>query len=283
MTWRMRVQHRTGYTYDGDVVSSFNEARLTPITDSSQTTLESRVDISPMASAFRYRDYWGTQVTAFDIHTPHRELVVTGTSVVETALRERDPASRAALTWADLSNDLVRDRYAEWLSFTGRTDPDGELFDLARSVAGSGLPSEAAVACIEAVRSEMEYRFGATAVHTSGLESWRERKGVCQDFAHITLAMLRSLNVPARYVSGYLHPNAAAEIGEPVAGESHAWVEWWDGEWVGYDPTNGKPVGEQHVAVARGRDYDDVTPLKGIYSGPKSAGLGVVVEISRLA
>jgi transglutaminase-like putative cysteine protease len=283
MTWRMRVQHRTGYTYDGEVVSSFNEARLTPITDSSQTTLESRVDISPLASAFRYRDYWGTQVTAFDIHTPHRELVVTATSVVETALRERDPASRAALTWTDLSNDLVRDRYAEWLSFTGRTDPNGELFDLARSVAGSALPSEAAVACIEAVRSEMEYKFGATAVHTSGLDSWRERKGVCQDFAHITLAMLRSLNVPARYVSGYLHPNAAAEIGEPVAGESHAWVEWWDGEWVGYDPTNGKPVGEQHVAVARGRDYDDVTPLKGIYSGPKSAGLGVVVEISRLA
>lgn len=286
MTWRVKVMHRTGYTYDGNVVSSFNEARVTPLTDASQTTLDSRVEISPAASAYRYRDYWGTQVTAFDIHTPHRELVVTATSVVETALRPRDPASlesAVGLTWDDLGNDLVRDRYAEWLMFTGRTDPDGELHELARQAAGSLPPSQAAVACIDAIRSELEYKFGATGVHTSGLDSWRERKGVCQDFAHITLAMLRSLNIPARYVSGYLHPNAAAEIGEPVEGESHAWVEWWDGSWLGYDPTNGRPVGEQHVVVARGRDYDDVTPLKGIYSGPKSAGLGVVVEVTRLA
>jgi transglutaminase-like putative cysteine protease len=120
-------------------------------------------------------------------------------------------------------------------------------------------------------------------VHTSGMQAWAERKGVCQDFAHIILAMLRSLGLPARYVSGYLHPKASAEIGETVAGESHAWVEWWDGEWVGYDPTNGKRVGEQHVAVARGRDYDDVSPLKGMYSGPKSSSLGVIVELTRLA
>jgi transglutaminase-like putative cysteine protease len=278
--------HRTGYTYDGNVVSSFNEARVTPLTDNSQTTLESRVEISPSASAYRYRDYWGTQVTAFDIHTPHRELVVAATSVIETALRPRDPGSsgaRGTLSWDDLANDVVRDRYAEWLAFTGRTDPDGELYEVARQAAGSLAPPQAAVSCIEAVRSEMEYKFGATGVHTSGLDSWRERKGVCQDFAHITLAMLRSLNLPSRYVSGYLHPKATAEIGEPVEGESHAWVEWWDGSWVGYDPTNGEPVGEQHVAVARGRDYDDVAPLKGIYSGPKSAGLGVVVEVTRLA
>ena len=95
--------------------------------------------------------------------------------------------------------------------------------------------------------------------------------------------MLRSIGIPARYVSGYLHPNAEAEIGRTVAGESHAWVEWWDGDWIGYDPTNGKPVGEQHVLVARGRDYDDVAPLKGIYSGPRSAELGVRVEVTRLA
>jgi transglutaminase-like putative cysteine protease len=282
--WRVRVQHRTGYSYDGEVISSFNEARMTPLTDPSQVTLESRVEITPSASAYRYRDYWGTQVTAFDIHTPHDELVVTATSVVETFLRQ---GIAGDLTWADLENELVRDPYAEWLAFTRRTEPGSELASLAREVAqgpaGSLSPASAAIACVETVRSKMEYRLGATGVHTSGLEAWHERKGVCQDFAHVTLAMLRSLGLPARYVSGYLHPNATAVVGEVVEGESHAWVEWWDGEWVGYDPTNGKPVGEQHVAVARGRDYDDVTPLKGIYSGPKSSGLGVVVEVTRLA
>jgi transglutaminase-like putative cysteine protease len=95
--------------------------------------------------------------------------------------------------------------------------------------------------------------------------------------------MLRSLGIPARYVSGYLHPKATAAIGETVAGESHAWVEFWDGSWIGFDPTNDRLIDDQHVVVARGRDYADVTPLKGIYSGPKSTGLGVTVEVTRLA
>jgi transglutaminase-like putative cysteine protease len=280
MTWRLRVRHRTGYSYAGEVKSSFNEARMTPLTDGSQVTLESRIEVIPPASTYRYRDYWGTDVTSFDIHTPHSELVVTATSVVETYLRAPEPGG---LSWADLRSEPIPDRQAEWLGLTPRTDPDGELADLARSAAGSSAPADAAVACVMAVRESMEYVAGATGVHSTGLDAWRERKGVCQDFAHISLAMLRSLGLPARYVSGYLHPRAAATIGDTVAGESHAWVEWWDGTWIGYDPTNGKPVGEQHVAVARGRDYDDVTPLKGIYSGPKSSALGVLVEVTRLA
>ena len=283
MTWRVRVQHRTGYSYAGDVVSSFNEARMTPLTDQTQTTLESRVEITPPASAFRYRDYWGTRVTAFDIHTPHNRLVVTATSVVETGLRPRTDEDAAALSWDDLANDVVRDRYAEWLAFSGRTEPHDELGALAAQTAADLPPSAAAISCVDAVRGHLQYRLGATGVHTSAVEAWHERKGVCQDFAHVTLAMLRSLGLPCRYVSGYLHPKQTAAIGETIEGESHAWVEWWDGAWVGYDPTNGRPVGDQHVAVARGRDYDDVAPLKGIYSGPKSSGLGVVVEVTRLA
>jgi transglutaminase-like putative cysteine protease len=283
MTWRVRVQHRTGYSYEGEVVASFNEARMTPLTDTTQTTLESRVEVTPSASTFRYRDYWGTRVTSFDIQTPHSQLVVTANSVVETGLRKPDPDCLPELSWEDLRNELVCDRYAEWLAFTPRTDPDDELKNLAAQTAVGLEPAAAAIACVELIRSKLEYRLGATGVHTSGMQAWTEKKGVCQDFAHIILAMLRSLGLPARYVSGYLHPNASAEIGETVAGESHAWVEWWDGEWAGYDPTNGKPVGEQHVAVARGRDYDDVSPLKGMYSGPKSSSLGVIVELTRLA
>lgn len=281
MTWRLRVRHRTGYSYDGEVRSSYNEARMTPLTDPNQTTLESRVEISPNASTYRYRDYWGTEVTAFDLHTPHSELEVVATSVVETGLREWTPGR---LDWAVLRSDAVVDQYSEWLDVTARTDPDGTLSALARNIAGrGGSPTETAEACVAAIGEHLTYVAGSTDVKTSAMQAWGGRSGVCQDFAHISLAMLRSIGLPARYVSGYLHPDSTAEIGQTVDGQSHAWVEWWDGEWVGYDPTNGKPAGEHHVLVARGRDYDDVTPLKGIYSGPPSSALGVRVSVTRLA
>ena len=110
-----------------------------------------------------------------------------------------------------------------------------------------------------------------------------ERKGVCQDIAHVALGALRSVGIPARYVSGYLHPDAGAAVGETVIGESHAWVEWFAGEWRGYDPTNLAEVGELHVLVGRGRDYSDVPPLRGVYAGPGASELFVSVEVTRVA
>ena len=121
-------------------------------------------------------------------------------------------------------------------------------------------------------------------MRTSAREAWEQRKGVCQDLAHLTAGMLRSLGIPARYVSGYLLPDAATpRSGGTVEGQSHAWVEWWLGAGSGWDPTNGIPVGSRHVLVARGRDYDDVPPLKGVYQGASSAMLGVGVELTRLS
>jgi transglutaminase-like putative cysteine protease len=105
---------------------------------------------------------------------------------------------------------------------------------------------------------------------------------VCQDFAHLVLAALRGVGVPARYVSGYLYPEDEAPVGHTVVGQSHAWVEAWTGDWFGVDATNGRPVGDHHVIVARGRDYADVTPLKGVYHGPPSESPGVQVELTRL-
>jgi transglutaminase-like putative cysteine protease len=105
---------------------------------------------------------------------------------------------------------------------------------------------------------------------------------VCQDFAHVTLAMLRAVGLPARYVSGYLHPAAEAEVGETMTGESHAWVEFWAGNWVAADPTSLAEVGARHVLLARGRDYADVRPLSGVYSGPAAEHFGVTVEVTRL-
>jgi len=279
VSWRLRVSHRTGFRYAGEVLASYNEARMTPLTDLVQTTLESHVDVHPAASTVRYWDYWGTQVTSFDLRSPHTELVVSATSLVETGVAE----APAPATWADLRDERLRDRLVEFLTPTGRTTVDEELADFARDAAGDRPPRQAAGAVADALRAEMGYVPGVTGVHTSAVEAWQERKGVCQDLAHLTVALLRSLGVPARYVSGYLHPVPSAEVGQTVEGESHAWVEWWDGGWTPYDPTNGKRVGPEHVVVARGRDYGDVPPLKGVYAGPPSTTLGVVVEVTRLA
>jgi transglutaminase-like putative cysteine protease len=124
---------------------------------------------------------------------------------------------------------------------------------------------------------------GVTGVHTTAAEAWSGRRGVCQDIAHLALGALRSVGIPARYVSGYLHPKPDAAIGETVAGESHAWVEWFCGSWRGFDPTNLIDIGDRHVTVGHGRDYNDVAPLRGIYAGPSSSSLFVTVEITREA
>jgi transglutaminase-like putative cysteine protease len=129
----------------------------------------------------------------------------------------------------------------------------------------------------------MEYEKGSTTVTTTAPEALRAGSGVCQDFAHLGLALVRSLGVPARYTSGYLHPSDDAVIGEKTAGESHAWIEAWLGEWTPFDPTSGEAVGPRHVVVAHGRDYGDVPPLKGVYHGGAADALDVSVELTRLA
>jgi len=124
---------------------------------------------------------------------------------------------------------------------------------------------------------------GVTGVHTTAAEAWEHRKGVCQDITHLAIGALRSAGIPARYVSGYLHPVPDAAIGQTVTGESHAWVEWFCGSWHGFDPTNSIEIGDRHVTVGRGRDYNDVAPLRGVYAGPYGSKLFVRVEITREA
>ncbi|MFO7244181.1 MAG: transglutaminase domain-containing protein, partial [Actinomycetes bacterium] len=113
-------------------------------------------------------------------------------------------------------------------------------------------------------------------------DAWEAKSGVCQDFAHLAIGALRHVGIPARYVSGYLHPKRDAAIGETVRGESHAWVEWWTGDWFGFDPTNDKEVGDHHGVVARAREYRDVPPLQGVFAGAGS-GLEVSVKVTQLS
>ncbi len=279
MSWRLRIKHVTGFVYPSPVLASYNEARLTPMTLPSQTTLFSQIEVAPTAATWRYYDYWGTMVTSFDLQRAHQQLKVTASSMVET---DQPPMTAAAEAPGWTALRAATDKHAELLSSSVRTQVDDELAAQAASEVEGLPPADAAVAIAEWVRAIVAYVPGSTGVQTSAQEAWTLRKGVCQDIAHLTVGLLRSLGIPARYVSGYLYPLVEAEVGATVAGQSHAWVEWWCGDWTGYDPTNGVPVGPRHVVVARGRDYDDVPPLKGVYHGPPSTELGVTVELTRL-
>jgi transglutaminase-like putative cysteine protease len=273
VSWQLRVVHTTGYSYLSPVGQSYNEARMTPRADRRQAVLFSRIETQPASRQYRYEDYWGTTVTAFDLHAKHTGLKVVASSVVET----HDPAEPVrGIEWRDLGTDEV-------LEATPYTPRDRELTALSRQWRKGNDPADAVLATAHGVHDHLKYQPGTTGVHSSASDSWRAREGVCQDYAHIMLVLLRAMGIPARYVSGYLHAHPEAPIGKTVRGESHAWVEAWTGGWWAFDPTNVIPVGERHVWVAVGRDYADVTPLKGIYSGESSSALEVTVDVTRLA
>ncbi len=278
--WRMRVVHATGYAYKTPVTASYNEARLTPRSDSRQNVILNRVETTPATRSYRYVDYWGTAVTAFDLHAPHTELEVTASSVVET---DKAEAPTEVVTWEDLASAAVIDRFDELLTPTAYAPASRRIQAVGKRIAKYHDPQEAVIEAAKWANSELDYVPGTTGVHSSGLDAHREGKGVCQDFAHLSLILLRSMGIPSRYVSGYLHPKKKAAIGETIDGQSHAWIQAWTGGWSSYDPTNDTGINEQYISVGVGRDYADVTPLKGIYSGAGSTDLDVVVEITRLA
>jgi transglutaminase-like putative cysteine protease len=276
---RLRIVHTTVIDYDRPVRTSYNEVRMTPVTAPGQTALEARIEVSPRAAAYRYRDYWGAQVLAFDTQLAHTRLEVVSTSVVEVEEPPAGPTSPPG--WDDLATPQLRDTHVEWLGPRPVTRLGEELLQDSRSVAAGLAPHEAGLAVSSWVFERMQYVPGVTGVHTSAQEAWDDGRGVCQDFVHIALGALRDLGIPARYVSGYLHPDSAAEVGRTVTGQSHAWLEWWVGEWFAYDPTNRRPAGLDHVVVATGRDYGDVAPFRGVISGGAGSRMDVRVELTR--
>ncbi len=281
MTQRLNVTHTTRLTYEGEVVASFNEARMTPLSTSGQLMLRHELAVTPLARIQRYNDYWGTAVEAFDVHIPHHTLSVVSSSVVDTVERWRQAPG---ITWSQMRAPEVVDRWCEFLELSSFVDDaarDPARADALGALRRAPTPRAAIGLAIEVVREHIAYAPGATHVHTTAGQAWADGRGVCQDFSHNTLSLLRAVGIPARYVSGYIHAEDA-EIGEPGVGESHAWVEAWNGGWEAHDPTNGRSVAAAHVLVARGRDYRDVSPLTGIYAGPLSQDPEVVVEVTRL-
>ncbi len=280
MGWLLEIVHETRVHYQGAARASYNEARMTPLTLPSQTALQTRVSVGNGTPVWAYHDYWGTVVSSFDIQAPHNELTVRSHAMVETSPAPEPPQP---LAWDELRARAEAGIVAEYLAATPRTTVGPALAGAARERARGAGPLETASAVAAWVRERVEYMPGATEVQTSAQEAWDKGQGVCQDIAHLTVALLRETGLPARYVSGYLHPRPEAGLGQAIAGQSHAWVEYWAGDWVATDPTNRASVGEGHVVVARGRDYADVPPLKGIYHGAPSVAMDVTVEVTRLA
>ena len=280
MSWLLEIVHETRMHYQGAARASYNEARMTPLTLPSQTALQTRVSVGNGTPVWAYHDYWGTVVSSFDIQAPHNELTVRSHAMVETSVASAPPDP---LAWDELRAGADAGPVAEYLAATPRTTVDAALAEAARERTRGAGPLETASAIAAWVRERVEYMPGATEVQTSAQEAWDKGQGVCQDIAHLTVALLRETGLPARYVSGYLHPRPEAGLGQAIAGQSHAWVEYWAGDWVAADPTNQASVGEGHVVVARGRDYADVPPLKGIYHGAPSVAMDVTVEVTRLA
>lgn len=276
-----RISHNTGFTYDQSVSSSYNEARMTPTTSHRQVVLHTRLDVSPTPWLSSYTDYWGTAVTAFEVHELHHHLSVVATSAVDVSDARPVPVG---LSWWEMLSDQIPETHAEYLTLSAAVVPGDDLLARARDLApGADTPSDFARAVCELIHREVQYVQGSTDVQTRAQEAWAERKGVCQDIVHLTLGCLRSLGVPSRYVSGYLHPRQEPQLGETVHGESHAWVEWWDGAWIGFDPTNASEPSVRHIMVAAGREYSDVAPLTGIFTGGGTSSMFVEVELTRTA
>ncbi len=277
MTRQIRIVHHTGYAYAGTVVGSHNEVRMTPRASREQWVMNARIDIAPTPWVLSYTDYWGTRVTAFEIREKHARLNVTSTATVEVT---RPPVVAPGIGWDELRDDSFTDGMVEMLSVSEHVDPGDELCGYAASVAREVSPAETVFEVIQRIRERVRYVPGVTHVQTRARDVWESGAGVCQDMVHVAIGALRTVGIPARYVSGYLMPSSNPVPGEPRTAASHAWLQYWDGAWVGIDPTNDSMPGEFHVEVGIGRDYSDVPPLRGIYSGGGASEMYVEVEMT---
>ena len=283
---RFDIVYRTRFTYDQPVHSSFNELRACPATDDRQRLITYRVRVDPDARVLSTLDYWGTRVDSFGVRERHDRLEVVAEATVETGparLVTSAPAMEA------LTEERFVDEHVELLERTAHTDWDDAIATEARVVADAYGPDLVGVVLgiHRRVRTALRYDRFATEVGMALPDVWAGRAGVCQDYAHLAVAMCRSLGIPARYVSGYLFSAADDSIedaeGDTVQVQTHAWFEAAipGFGWLALDPTNGRDVGVRHVTIGAGRDYDDVTPFYGAHSGTAQVTLEATVDIRR--
>lgn len=277
----LEAVHRTRYVYPSPAIDSYNELRLMPLSDTSQTCLDFRLDVSPKAPVFSYRDIGGI-VHHFGLREPHESLEIVATARVRT-LRE-NPYEGLDLNrddWSFYESDWARQANTEYLveSPYVRVVPEiVALSDEARKESTSIV--RFLLAINERVNQLLTYDADVTHVHSTVQEVLDLGAGVCQDYAHVMIACCRAQGIPTRYVSGYLYG------GDGIRGEAatHAWLECRlpDGSWLALDPTNNLLANQHHIRVHTGRDYGDVAPTRGIYLGPPASLLEVNVGVRAL-
>lgn len=283
---RIDLRYISRFTYYGTVRESHNALRACPATTGFQRLGTYRVRVEPAAQVLSFTDYWGTRVDTFGVDVDHTELSIIADASVTTGAAG-EPTSDVAWRGPFAIDDHMA--HFEYLAPSPHVRWGDEVGAFAAAaVTGSGSLLEAVTRVEEAVGTWMTYEPGVTEVGTPVDDVFVARRGVCQDYAHLAVAFYRSLGIPARYVSGYFYSDDTAVGTAPTTSEivvqTHAWVEVFvDGHgWWALDPTNRVPVGERHVKIGHGRDYEDVTPLRGVHHGQQvDAELGVSVTMSR--
>lgn len=289
---RYRILHRTAYRYSEPASLSQNQLCLRPRETETQKVVSSTLEVAPEPRYRRNRrDYFGNATESFMVQEPHTELVMTADSVVETSA-PAVPDPEEGPPWTEAAGRLAERATPDTLAAcqfvfdSPRVAVEKRLREFARVSFPADVPLLAgALDLIGRIYGQFTYDRGATTIDTPVAQVLETRRGVCQDFAHLAIGCLRSLGLAARYVSGYLEtrppPGKPKLVGSDA---SHAWVALFlpDHGWVGLDPTNNLIPGENHVTLAWGRDYGDVTPVKGVVMGGGVHTLSVAVDVTPL-
>ena len=282
----LSVRHSTRYVYDQPVRESVMELWMQPQKRTNQRLITFDLDIDPAAQLFSYADTFGNAVYHFDIPQPHARLNITARSAVETEPAPDLPDQLDRGEWDRLRSDFVRGEHFDFLHAHGFTGPTQALhaFIAERNLEELRVrdPLRALRDLNQIIYEAFAYEAGVTRADSPIDDVLKARKGVCQDFAHVMLAICRGWGLPARYVSGYLFTDRkAGDRSDPDA--THAWVEVFlpSLRWVGFDPTNNTLATERHIVCAVGRDYSDVPPSRGVYKGEAESELAVGVSVRK--
>jgi transglutaminase-like putative cysteine protease len=274
------IRHLTRFQYEPEVRESVMEVRMQPRTDARQRCMTFSLGVHPQATIMVYRDFFGNAVHHFDIPGRTNIIEVDAHAIVDVL---SPPEISHSGTWADLDSQVAKGDFWEMLLPSHFAQPSDLLGKLAQElrVERRDRPYELLVELNAALYEEFDYVPESTDVDSPIDHSLETRQGVCQDFAHIMITLVRQLRIPCRYVSGYLFHRDVNTDRSP-AGASHAWIEAYLGEagWTAFDPTNNLLGGERHIRVALGRDYADVPPTRGVFKGKPESELTVLVTVS---
>ncbi|HBY62582.1 MAG TPA: transglutaminase family protein [Solibacterales bacterium] len=277
------IRHVTRFRYSQPISESMMEVRMQPRTEGVQRCLQFNLSVKPKARVMAYRDFLSNTVHHFGVPGAHRDLAVIAEALVEVRGEHEPPAALAPSAWDELDALTRAGDYWETLAPSAFAQPTGLLLGLVREF--GAVRRDDPLSLLNELNARMydafDYVPRATKVDSPIDEALRSRHGVCQDFAHIFIALLRHIGIPARYVSGYLY-HRRQDHDRSAEGATHAWVEALLPHlgWVGFDPTNNLIAGQRHIRTAIGRDYADVPPTKGVYKGAAESSLAVVVRVS---